>query len=193
MAASENIYQLYQKMLKSYEKDDKKEDITVSANTVEENVTETDEPLNDFFSKLGKILKENKKEDSDEILQKVSEIVEDSEKSEDVIKNNITEEKSVKIVEESAKSEDVGEDVKDDSLGKFLNKLNNILVTNKNEVFKNSALQLIENLKNEKIVEEEKPKIEEKPVEKKPKVEEPLVKRSPKPLPKKSPSKHRTI
>ena len=192
--SGDSIIDLYKEALNS--KNNNKEDlikevsnsIELFKNDVVPENTNSDDPLEKFLFKLTGILKENQKSEESSLIEEFTETVE----KQDDIKIKETKEEN---------DEDVFEDVVEENeqnnpLENFLFKLNDILVTKKNETVKNSALNLIEQLKN-KEDEPKKIEIEQKPKEvslppqpelgQVPNVTPPLspVKKTSKPLPKK--------
>jgi hypothetical protein len=134
----DSIIDYYKKALEA-RNNDKKELIEDISNSIESlNVNETvlekidsDDPLENFLFKFTNILKENKQEDRVQLIEEFSEKVEET------------------------LQQDIKEEI-EDPLEKFLFKINDIIVSDKNEIVKNTALNLIEQLKNkEEFIEEE--------------------------------------
>lgn len=194
--SGDSIIDLYRQALNS--NNNNKEDLIKEvSNSVEllknDVVIETNDPsdpLHKFLFKLTDILKENQKSEEPYLIKEITETIENQEN----IKEEIKKEEKIKDISEDVKKEK-------DPLEKFLFKLNDIIVTNKNEQVKSSTLNLIEQLKNkedtstkvEEIKEEPKKTVKEIPLPPQPElgqvpnVTPPLspVKKTEKPLPKK--------
>ena len=155
----DSIIDLYREALnsKNNNKEDLIKEVSNSVELLKNDIVveqkDSNDPLEKFLFKLTGILKENKKSEEPSLIEEITETIE------------IQEDTNVKKIEEE-KIENVSEDIKEknDPLENFLFKLNDILVTKKNETVKNSALNLIEQLKN-KEDEPKKIEIEQKPKE----------------------------
>lgn len=194
--SGDSIIDLYRQALNSNNnnKEDLIKEVSNSVELLKNDVvieeTNSDDPLQKFLFKLTDILKENQKSEEPSLIEEITETIENQENTKEEIKKE-------------EKIEDISEDVKKekDPLEKFLFKLNDIIVANKNEQVKTSALNLIEQLKNkedapekvEEIKEEPKETVKEIPLPPQPElgqvpnVTPPLspVKKTVKPLPKK--------
>lgn len=153
----------------------------------------SNDPLEKFLFKLTSILKENKKSEDPYLIKEISQSIENKEYTKEKIEIK-TEEKSEDIKKniiinlDNNTEENVSEEAKEEnnSLEKFLFKLNDILTVNKKESIKNSALSLIEQLKNKEDSNVKELEIPPQPeTGKVPNTSPPLsvVKKTPKPLP----------
>lgn len=191
-SSGENIIDLYREALnsKNNNKKDLIREVSNSVKLLKNDIvieqTNSEDPLEKFLFKLTGILKENQKSEDPTLIEEITETIEIQEN----IKEQIKKEEKIEIISENVKEEN-------DPLEKFLFKLNDIIVTNKNKQVKDSALNLIEQLKNkkDKVVKVEEPKeiVKDIPLPPQPELGEvpnvtpPLspVKKTSKPLPKK--------
>ena len=148
--SGESIIELYRKALEA-KKNNKEilvQEVSNSLESLDDNksveVKNSDDPLENFLSKLTGILKENKKSEDPYLIKEITQTIEDQE---DIKIGEIPIEKSEDVSEDII--ENIPQEVKEENnpLENFLYKLNDILITNKKESIKSSALNLIEQLK----------------------------------------------